>query len=340
LSSPDLKHDLHPVPPPTGDLAGDLTGDLAGLGALREAAGAFAGASQRLDCSYLEVGSLLWNLLVAIARCEDSGVPVGVVNSALAEVRAACLGAPFVRWAQEWPRGYPGDFEMIERIVSQSNQAAAGTFGWYLEGMMLNSPITQQHRNKLAHQSGLIVAALAAARPGAARILMIAAGGAADLRQVPASLVGPDDRFVLNDVDPAALTLAGDLLGPLRAQCQMEPGNIFKQIDRLAGLGPYDLVLAGGLFDYLPDRPAARLVEAVLTRLCRPGGRFYFSNIATGNPFAGMMKHLADWSLIERDEAALRDLVRGAGKGRTDEISVRREGTGLTLLTEVRLTMT
>jgi extracellular factor (EF) 3-hydroxypalmitic acid methyl ester biosynthesis protein len=67
--------------------------------------------------------------------------------------------------------------------------------------------------------------------------------------------------------------------------CAFIPGNVLRAIPALAAQGPYDLVLAGGLFDYLPDRVARFVIGKAMTRLCKPGGLFYFSNIGTGNPY-------------------------------------------------------
>jgi hypothetical protein len=54
--------------------------------------------------------------------------------------------------------------------------------------------------------------------------------------------------------------------------------------DLAADHGPVDLVLDRGLFDYLEERFARALIRTTLSRLCRPGGTFSFSNIATLNP--------------------------------------------------------
>ncbi|MET7551514.1 class I SAM-dependent methyltransferase [Streptomyces sp. NPDC005479] len=120
------------------------------------------------------------------------------------------------------------------------------------------------------------------------RILLIASGGAADLRRVDPALLHPADRLVLHDVDPDALQYALTHLPPAtRAQAVAAPGNVLRTAAHLAAdHGPFDLVLAGGLFDYLEERFARALIRTTLSRLCRPGDTFYFSNIATPNPYA------------------------------------------------------
>ncbi|TPQ22216.1 class I SAM-dependent methyltransferase [Streptomyces sporangiiformans] len=169
---------------------------------------------------------------------------------------------------------------------------------------------TDQHRNKIAHQAALIESTLGsdpadvpstAPRATGRRILLIASGGAADLRRVDPALLHPADRLVLNDVDPDALQHALTHLPPAtRVQTAAAPDNVLRTAAHLAAdHGPFDLILAGGHFDYL-ERFARALIRTTLSRLCRPGGTFYFSNIATPNPYAALMTHIGRWNLVER----------------------------------------
>ena len=64
-----------------------------------------------------------------------------------------------------------------------------------------------------------------------------------------------------------------------------------------------------------------------------PAGRLLFSNIATGNPFRPWIEYLADWTLIERDEAAVVRLLAEAGFA-TDTVRVSRDSTALALIAE------
>jgi hypothetical protein len=98
-----------------------------------------------------------------------------------------------------------------------------------------------------------------------------------------------------------------------RAQTDAALGNVLRTAAQLAAdHGPFDLVLAGGLVDYLEERFARALIRTALSRLSRPGGTCYFSNIATPNPYAALMTHIGRWNLVERTPADIEADVRAA----------------------------
>jgi len=107
-----------------------------------------------------------------------------------------------------------------------------------------------------------------------------------------------------------------------------------KLVRRLAASGVrFDLVLAGGFFDYLPERHATYLIEHAYA-LLEPGGTFFFTNIGNGNPYRVLIEYFGDWFLLERSEEDLLRLCDLAGIPRKN-IALRREETGLAIIVEV-----
>ncbi|SER16722.1 hypothetical protein SAMN05216188_108174 [Lentzea xinjiangensis] len=270
----------------------------------------------------------------ALGEQIGAGVHAGMQEEDIAAVvqpaRSACARTPLMRDEEEWVRGYPSDFRLVEHVLAQANGAAPGTLGWHVEASLQSSAITQQHRNRVTHQARLIGDAFTAPRQGPRSVLVLASGAAPELRHLPPGALRPGDRIVLSDVDPDALDLAQKRLGPLNEVTTAVPGNVFRALNPLAELGPFDLVLANGLYGYLNDRAAVRLTEAVLTRLCRPGGTFYFASVLP-NLFRWPLEYLLGWQVIERDEAAVRALLPGC------DVSIVPDPTGLALLTHVRV---
>jgi extracellular factor (EF) 3-hydroxypalmitic acid methyl ester biosynthesis protein len=241
--------------------------------------------------------------------------------------------SPFIRRLQLWPRGYPGDFETVEYILEQRNRAAPETLAYYLEQHALDSPIAQQHRNKVALQARAILDAVADAedadRP--ARILVLAAGSGADVAMVQRELVGRDVQLVLLDQDRDALDFAMNRLTRVRAQVTPVCRNVIRGLGTVRQHGPFDLVLAGGLFDYLSDNVAVGVMRQAHERLLAPGGRFFFTNIGVDNPYRLWIEYLGDWRLIHRSADDVRALCAAAGFS-TQQVEVTTERTGLALI--------
>ena len=266
------------------------------------------------------------DICAALSDAEAAGCPHEQLRMAARAAREIHGASPFVRRLQEWPRGYPGDFETIEWLCRAMNGAAQGTFGAALESYALTSAIAQQHRNKVQFQADCIRDTILR-RPDC-RVLSIACGSSPDIRAV-APLAGPGVSFVLCDGDAAALEFSRRQLEAVTARCEFVHGMVPRVLGRVARYGPFDLVYAGGLFDYLPDRLATRTLAIARRTLLAPGGRLVFTNIASGNPFRVWLEYLANWTLIERTAADVRRLCTDA---ELETVRIERDATGLAFL--------
>jgi len=272
-------------------------------------------------------------ICLGVLHCEESGCTRDEIVDVLRPVRDIHARSPFVARLQQWPRGYPGDFETVEYICRGENAAPESTLERHCEAYSLNFPIAQQHRNKVWHQSRQIVDAVL--QNDRARILALACGGCPDVRKALPLLRRTAAELHLNDADPEALAFASRQLAPIVDRCTFLPGNALKIARRLRGGGvPFDLVLAGGLFDYLPDRHAGYLLEQIYALLA-PGGVLFFTNIAEGNPYRPLIEYVGDWFLIERTRDMLFELAEVAGVP-PGAVRVARDESGLAFLIEVR----
>ena len=166
------------------------------------------------------------------------------------------------------------------------------------------------------------------------KVLVLAAGSSPDLALVQERIRERDFQVVLNDGDAGAVAFSLARLSGIRDRVSAVHGNVLTSTRRLAVHGPFDLVVAGGLFDYLPDRHATSLLRTLWGRLLAPAGRLFFTNIRRGNPYRIWMEYLVDWRLIERSEEDVRDLVTAAC-GREAVCTVGSEGTRLAWLVSV-----
>jgi len=305
--------------------------DLA-LDSLRDAAAAFVAldtmpASDDLPVAVESALQTLWH---SIKECEDAGIDKREIFANLGDARAIHARSPFIARAQTWPRGYPGDFETIEYLCAGENRALPGTMPHALEELALRSPITGQHRNKVAFQAEAILAACRRT-DGHPRILSIGCGGCRDIRSITSSLLPIAAEFVLCDLDYEALDFALHALGPLAGRCAYLNASIPRVLGKLVPFGPFDLVIAGGVFDYLPDRWITLAVQSIWQTLVAPKGSLVFTNIKRGNPFRVWLEYLANWELTERDE---RDIVARCSEAGIplSSVFIEPDHTGLALL--------
>ena len=251
------------------------------------------------------------------------------LRAQIAPLRRAFAASSFVRRAQTWLRGHPGDFEIVEQIVDAAPGAPPGTWGWYLDRVLLDAPIAAQHRHKVDRQARAIEDCVAG-RAGT-RMLSLGCGGGRDFLQASARLRDVAATIVLNDIDLDALALAqGRIAGP-GLQVVPVPGHARRCVTHLAGGPGFDLIVIGGLLDYLPDAVLRRMLATIDAALLAPGGRCLFTNIAVGNPYRPMLQYIADWPLIERDEPQLLALCASIGIT-AERLTLEREPSGLTIV--------
>ena len=115
----------------------------------------------------------------SIVACEDAGLHRADITPCLTAVRALHARSPFVERLQTWPRGYPGDFETVEWLCDARNHGEPGTTGWAIEQYALQSPVAQQHRNKVDLQARAIMSTVT--DTPRARVASIGCGGCRDL---------------------------------------------------------------------------------------------------------------------------------------------------------------
>lgn len=287
-------------------------------------------AAVREEELYHRLLAVVHQICAAILRCEQARLERNEILPILEPVRRVHARSPFVSRLQKWPRGYPGDFETVEYIVRAENHAE-DPVARSCEAYALSRAIAQQHRNKVQHQAARIIRTMVA-NPGRTRIASIACGSCPDLRSLLPQLPDLAGEIWLNDLDRGAIDFSRTALRPIETKCHFRQSDAITFARRLPR-DAFDLVLAGGLFDYLDERAAVLLIRMAYMALA-PGGTFFFTNIASGNPYRTLIEYFGDWTLKERSEEQMLAFCEAAGISRSN-VSIRREETGLALLIEV-----
>jgi SAM-dependent methyltransferase len=217
---------------------------------------------------------------------------------------------PYTHRAATKPRGYAGDAVMMDFIYSGTPPEGTSALGRgvFSATTRVSMGLSVLYRRQLL--KSLIDDAVVTHEAG--RILSVASGHA---REFEGSLVGSpvfQGEVVVLDQD----TLSCAEVARVHAGSPVRVVNEGVR-ELLSGpladtLGRFDLVYSAGLYDYLPDSLARRLTARLLQML-RPGGRLVIANFVPGGSGRGYMELFMDWTLVLRNEAALRELSLAAG---------------------------
>lgn len=279
--------------------------------------------------NYLKTCASVHRLLDAILIAEKF-TSKEVIKSILKPVKEIHRQSVLCARTQDWPRGYAGDFETIEYIIGGENKSEKNSLGYFIEAMALNSPIVQQHRNKIIHQSSLILKkAYQSENP---KVLSIGCGSSADLRFIENSLKRTNISLTLFDMDEGALACSEEKLPDLKNKCKFIQGNLLRLVKRIED--KFDLVVIGGVFDYLNDKTIISFLNKLFNENLNPKGEIYFTNIANNNPYRTWMEYCFNWELIERSKTDIINLYEKANLTNC-KIDVYKEETSLTYLAHI-----
>lgn len=229
------------------------------------------------------------------------------------------LDGPIWRRSFEKPRGFPGDFEIMNYVYAWRAEGKT-TYGRLVHRLGLDVAECIATRMVLVQHT---IAALVKEKAGdePVRIGNLGCGPAQEIVNYLKQETLPGKvEFTLLDQDHEALACAhGRIyreLGKLGNQVTVKCLNAsFVQMSRAGALfkklPPQDMIYSIGLVDYFAQRRARALVADLFDHLA-PGGLLMIGNMKatpTGNLWP--MEFIADWSLTYRSEAEMFDLAAG-----------------------------
>ncbi|WP_413291365.1 class I SAM-dependent methyltransferase [Bdellovibrio sp. HCB337] len=244
-------------------------------------------------------------------------------------------GAPFASRAYHKPRGYAGDYEMMNHLyraeltgrtlfdqcvhkyfVDEPAGAAVKNRGYYLV-----EKITQLFREHNSRDSLKIVSV--ASGPAVEQQLFLQSGK--EFYNRPAV-------FTCLDQDEESLKHAQRQLMSTERFVKSGFQFNFKNLairNVIAGGLPekdYDLIYSAGLFDYLTE-PVAQMAAQKMMASLKPGGKLIIGNFSTDNPCVPFMELCLDWNLIYRSKEDLERIFKGFGS----KVYVEKEPLGVNL---------
>ena len=215
---------------------------------------------------------------------------------------------PFTSWSYRKVRGYPGDARLLDFIygaASVANHIAQAS----VVGREIHAFSTQTAAAVALRERRDILASLvdqvADARQKPISVLSIACSRLREAENSRALAESKIERWLALDQDAKNIA-------HIRKQFNataIEPfgGSIPGLLSDQYRLGSFDLIYAGGLYDYLASGIAVRLTDLMFSML-KPGGTLLFANFAKNVPDDGYMETFMDWQLRFRDETELEEL--------------------------------
>jgi SAM-dependent methyltransferase len=230
------------------------------------------------------------------------------------------IDAPIWRQAYLKPRGYPGDFELMNLMYEETWQGDS-VFARVKHQLGREERLAATVRHRKDFLVGQLKAELARhnRQSGDLRVTNIGAGPARELEEFLLK-VQLDSRLVVTliDQDEAALEYAHEKLrrASLHHGDRIELRCRFVSFKQLLGatalteeVREQDLIYTAGFFDYLPDSVAAPLL-ARLVGLLREGGRLLVGNAVDATEVKWVPEFVLDWEMIYRTPADMRELAQ------------------------------
>jgi len=240
----------------------------------------------------------------------------------------------FAERAYYKPRGYAGDFMMMEMIY-QNSPNGDGKIGQLVDGWCLNSASAKAVRGRRRLLADLLEAIISAKNKNGkpVRIMNLACGSNREMFDFLGRFKRTEAiEAICVDADLQALEYTNNKVNvfPHRAAIRLMNDNVVKW-----ALGStrhqyelFDIIYSAGLTDYL-DR---RLFLAVVSRCyehLKPGGVLIIGNFDHSNPNRVFMDHILNWKLIYRSANELSDLFAESPFGDRVQIEAEEQGVNL-----------
>jgi|SRR3990167_2887511 len=236
------------------------------------------------------------------------------------------LYGDFIRWSYEKPFGYAGDFKIIDDIYRNHSSTTGFTRLWDNYFQQLN--VSKAVRERKEDIKKMIITFLedqGNQKNHNIRIMNLASGSAREIKE----LLEADSKelfaevvFDCYDFDSRAINYAKELLNNDSNVNFFQKNAIrlaLKKNIREEIVKNYDLIYSNGLFDYLDEGIATRLISN-LKKLLKRNGIIVISNVRDkySSPSAGWMEWVAEWYLIYRTEDELKNIFKAAGFSHND----------------------
>jgi extracellular factor (EF) 3-hydroxypalmitic acid methyl ester biosynthesis protein len=237
------------------------------------------------------------------------------------------------------PRGYAGDFEMLDKICYE--RLCDHPLGRLLDRFFQMQHAPQAVRNRTRMVSQQIVEGCRSRLGKTFHVVSIGSGPAIDVQWALEQLDEAERQrllVTLIDLDPHALEHAERRLQPLIPSNNLTVTRqnlyrLWRNDDVPGSRTKADFVFCTGVFDYLNDEDAIRLLHTLATWVGE--GRLLVFNFSPANPTRAFMEWIGNWYLTYRTEGDMRELAERANLP-AERTRFGVDDSGVNLFIEVR----
>ncbi|WP_279480164.1 class I SAM-dependent methyltransferase [Aureimonas sp. SK2] len=237
-------------------------------------------------------------------------------------IRRFLMQDPLTHWSATKPRGYSGDAGLLDIYYKHPSMdhllADCTPLGRAIYDYTSEVPACEAGRERCRILARTVDEAVERTGEGA-QIFAVAAGHLREAEICGSLPAGRIARWVALDQDSVSVEVMagahpGSVVQPLN-------GSVLGLLRRSYDLGTFDLVYASGLYDYLQDKTAVKLLQR-LVEFLKPGGTLLFANFSDEIVSDGYMETFMDWPLILRSEADMWRIVNASVDRNLFEASV------------------
>jgi extracellular factor (EF) 3-hydroxypalmitic acid methyl ester biosynthesis protein len=250
---------------------------------------------------------------------------------------------PFIGRALRKPRGYAGDYEMMNQIYRDKSEGRT-----FFEMMMHRYGISESSSLSVQYRRNYFVNKIFKLSEGRSKfkIASLACGPAKEvidfLQQVPVNEADRFEFFLLDQDIEALLNAKRNIFDQiLKRDLQCTVHFLPISVKMILELTPetralsdvgFDFIYTAGLYDYL-TQPVAKLLTRNALRWIKPGGDLIIGNFHPYNPTKSISELVADWKLIHRNEDEMTDLIHGES---ITSFNLHKDNEGIDLFLEVK----
>jgi len=235
-------------------------------------------------------------------------------------IRKLVHQCPFTAHAYMRPRGYPGDAALIDYIYGlvpsyPDNDLAEGIYSYTINAPA--SAAVRYRREFIAKKISNLIQS-----KDSISILSLAAGHLREAELVD-ELESRRVKWLAIDQDSQSVALINECYGNMGVMA--ESGSVRDVVSgKYDSLHNFDLVYALGLYDYLGNRLAKKLLEKLLAKV-KMGGQLVIANFLPNVKDIGYMESFMNWSLIYRSERQTCELFKDLHLPRDTKLTIHSE---------------